>query len=270
MIYLADIELARRLERAEARASADFVQARALVSPELGAEWIEVAGAYAMYDGVGSPMTQTFGLGLFDPVTAADMEKLERFFQDRGAVVFHEICPLSDAALLRLLNQRGYHPCELSNVLYRPIEGFRADAPCNELIHARRIETGEEDLWARTAASGWSDVAAGLVDIILGLGPINARRADTYCFLVEYGSQPIAAGALAVSDGVALLAGASTVPAYRNQGAQRALLETRLQYAAQQGCDLAMLCALPGSPSQRNGERQGFRIAYTRTKWQLG
>jgi hypothetical protein len=27
--------------------------------------------------------------------------------------------------------------------------------------------------------------------------------------------------------------------------------------------------ALPGSGSQRNAERNGFRIAYTRTKWQL-
>ena len=27
--------------------------------------------------------------------------------------------------------------------------------------------------------------------------------------------------------------------------------------------------AEPGSASQRNAERQGFRIAYTRVKWQL-
>ena len=42
-----------------------------------------------------------------------------------------------------------------------------------------------------------------------------------------------------------------------------------LAYAADQGCDLAMMCALPGSGSQRNAERHGFRIAYTRIKWQL-
>ena len=32
---------------------------------------------------------------------------------------------------------------------------------------------------------------------------------------------------------------------------------------------VAMMVAAPGSSSQRNAERQGFRIAYTRTKWQL-
>jgi hypothetical protein len=30
-----------------------------------------------------------------------------------------------------------------------------------------------------------------------------------------------------------------------------------------------MMGALPGSASQRNAERNGFRIAYTRIKWRL-
>jgi hypothetical protein len=47
------------------------------------------------------------------------------------------------------------------------------------------------------------------------------------------------------------------------------LLEARLHFAADAGCNIAMLCAEPGSASQRNAERQGFRIAYSRTKWKL-
>lgn len=81
--------------------------------------------------------------------------------------------------------------------------------------------------------------------------------------------EPIASGAVFVHDGVALLAGASTVPEGRRRGAQLALLDTRRRYAASNGCDLAMMCAAPGSASQRNAERNGFRVAYTRTKWQL-
>ena len=86
-ILFSDLSLSRRLERAEGRGNADFVEARAKLFPESGAEWIEVAGAYAMFDGVGSPITQTFGLGVFDPVTQADMERLEEFFQKRGAKI---------------------------------------------------------------------------------------------------------------------------------------------------------------------------------------
>ena len=70
-------------------------------------------------------------------------------------------------------------------------------------------------------------------------------------------------------DGVALLGGAATVPELRRRGLQAALLEERLRYAFEHGCDLAMMVAEAGSNSQRNAERKGFRIAYTRTKWQL-
>jgi len=52
--------------------------------------------------------------------------------------------------------------------------------------------------------------------------------------------------------------------------AQLALLERRLQDGFANSCDLAMMGALPGSISQRNAERHGFRIAYTRTKWSNG
>src|SRR5207245_6182743 len=102
---LSDCSLGRRLERAEALANARFVEARARLSPGSGAQWIEVAGAYAMYDGPRSPSTQTFGLGLFQLPTDADMDKLEAFFTCRGAPVFHEVSPLADKSLITVLNQ---------------------------------------------------------------------------------------------------------------------------------------------------------------------
>jgi hypothetical protein len=267
---LSDRALARRLERAEARSNAEFVQARARAFPESGAEWIEVAGALAMFDGVGSPVTQTFGLGLFDPVGPSEMETLERFFHQRGAEVHHEISPLADPSLLALLNERHYQPFEFTSVLYRPIHPGLQLAPArNEAIRVRVVAPGEEALWASVGARGWSDVVPELSDFLLQLGPISAHRASMACFLAELEGNPIAAGALNTFEGVALLAGACTVPEWRNQGAQRALLQARLRYGAEQGCDLAMMGAQPGSTSQRNAERQGFRIAYTRIKWRL-
>ena len=112
----ADIDLARRLERTEARSNADFVEARARAFPDRGATWIEVAGAYAMFDGVGSPLTQTFGLGVFEPITGTHMDALEEFFRSRGADVFHEVCPIADNCVFTFFNKRGYQPVEFSNV----------------------------------------------------------------------------------------------------------------------------------------------------------
>ncbi len=76
----ADIELARRLERTEAQGSVNFIEARALAFPEVGAQWIEVAGAFAMLDAPGSPLSQTIGLGVFQPISPEELDRLEELF----------------------------------------------------------------------------------------------------------------------------------------------------------------------------------------------
>ena len=262
----ADLDLARRLERTEAQGNIDFVEARAKAFPDVGATWVEVGGTYAMFDGVGSPITQTFGLGVFWPVTEEDMDKIEEFFNSKGAEVFHEVCPLADKSAFTLLSERRYKPVEFSNVLYRPISpDLRLHASRNEDVKVRVIEYKDGELWARTAFEGWSEFAE-VADFLRDMGLVTTRsKAKT--FLAELQGNPIATGALTIHGDVALLAGASTIPAARRQGAQLALLEERLRYAATQGCTVAMMVALPGSGSQRNAERHGFRIAYTRTKW---
>jgi GNAT superfamily N-acetyltransferase len=139
----------------------------------------------------------------------------------------------------------------------------------NPQIETRIIKAGEEKLWAQTSANGWATEMEGLAEFMFQFGQISAKCAGGFPFLVELESQPISTGMLFIYDDVALLAGASTVPAGRKQGAQLALLDARLRYAAEHGCTIAIMGASPGSQSQRNAEKNGFRIAYTRTKWQL-
>jgi len=265
-----DVALSQRLERAEAKASAAYVESRAHTAPSLGAEWRDFDGTYAMFDGVGSPLSQTFGFGLFSPPTSAQLETIESFFRDRGAEVFHEVSPLADPAVLGLMAERGYHPIELTSVMHLRLTHSRGRSqrePARELV-VRRVEAGGEDVWAETASRGWSETPEAAA-FIRDFGTVSARAEGTVCFVAEWEGYPIAAAAFAMHDGVALLAGASTDPPFRGRGAQAALLDTRLAYAASVGCELAMMGALPGSGSQRNAERQGFRIAYTRIKWQL-
>jgi hypothetical protein len=262
-----DVHLARRLERAERDANARFVDVRARVHPGVGAAWVDVNGTYAMFDGVDSPCTQTFGFGLFAPPSESNLQAIERFFSEREAPVFHEVCPLADPAHLALLSDRGYRPFELSTVLYQPLD---ADARryANDGSLVVRVARSDVDraIWAQTLACGWSD-QAGAADAIEPLAHVSAERADAHLFLVESDGRAIAAGSLSLAGGVALLAGASTIPSARRRGAQSALLAARQAHAAQHACDVAMVVAAPGSGSQRNAERNGFRIAYTRTKW---
>jgi hypothetical protein len=104
---------------------------------------------------------------------------------------------------------------------------------------------------------------------MLAFGKIAARNKGGHPFIAELDGRPIAAGGFQIYDDICILAGASTVPEARRLGAQNALLSARLQYGIDRGCSLAIMCALPGSQSQKNAQRNGFNIAYTRTKWQL-
>ncbi|HKP69226.1 MAG TPA: GNAT family N-acetyltransferase [Pyrinomonadaceae bacterium] len=268
MIYV-DRTFSQKLERTEGRSNADFVATRAQLEPESGATWIEVGGAYAMFDGVGSPLTQTFGLGIFEDATAEYLDELEAFFKDRGSEVFHEVSPLVDQSMMALLSDRGYRPIELTCVMYQELDESRVTAKLNTQINTRVADDAEADLWAATVAAGWASDQPDLVEFLKGIGKISARTSGGRPFLAELEGRPIAGGGFQMYDDVCILAGASTIPDARRQGAQSALLQARLQYAVDNGCTLAMMCALPGSQSQKNAQKNGFEIAYTRTKWQL-
>ena len=178
-----------------------------------------------MFDGVASPLTQTFGLGLSGAVDAADLTRLERFFQDRGAPVFHEVSPMADATLIALFHARGYQPFEFTNILYRPIDrDVRIAAAKNADLHVRTVATDDHAAWAETAAGGWSETPE-LAAFIAAFAPVILGSRGVVCSLAELHGRPIATAAMSLSGGVALLAGASTVPEGRRNGAQLALLD---------------------------------------------
>jgi len=262
-----DKEFSKKLERTEALANSDFVEARSRLDPESGAEWLDIAGTYAMFDGIESPLTQTFGLGLFSESFEEDLKQAEDFFSQRGAPVCHEVSPMADQSILSVLSSRGYRPIELTSVMYRELANY-SEVP-DPRFTTRIIGEAEADVWARTAASGWATEFEGIEEFMLGVGRISVNARRTRPFLAELDGVPVAAGGFGIYDDVCILAGASTVPAARRQGAQNALLAARLGFAREQGCSLAMMCALPGSQSQKNAQKNGFEIAYTRIKWQL-
>ena len=261
----ADFALARRLETTEGHGNAAFIDAQARREPYSGAMRTTVAGTLAMFAGVGSPITQTFCLGIHERPTDRDFDTIERFFTSRGSPVFHEVSPHAGIDVLGKLAERAYKPIELSNVMYQPI-GADTGLAVNPQLRVRTVEKHEADWYGTIASQGWSEMPE-VLPFIQGFARASVEVAT--CFIAELDGYAIATAALFMHEGVALLAGASTVPGGRRNGAQLALLDARLRLAVSRGCDLAMMVAAPGSASQRNAERNGFRVAYTRTKWQL-
>jgi GNAT superfamily N-acetyltransferase len=227
---------------------------------------MECGGAYALYDGPSSPVTQTFGLGMFEQATPGILDKLESFFRERASPVFHEVSPLAGTSTAELLHARGYRPMEFTSILYRPVHLY-AEESFGDGITVRTVQGHDAGVWAEVNARGWAADQPELFDFLRDFGALNAERGDFICFLAEHDGVPAAAGSLSISDGVAMLAGAATIPAKRKLGLQHALLAARVKYAHGAGCDLAIMGAMPGGSSQRNAERNNFRIAYTRIKW---
>jgi GNAT superfamily N-acetyltransferase len=262
-----NLALSQRLERAEGHACKQFAEARGQLFPESGSAWIECAGAYAIFDGIGAPTTQTFGLGLFEQLTPASLDVIERFFLERGAPVHHEVSPFAGVAALALLCSRRYQPIEISNVMFRRVAALpqAGSGP----VRVRLAGPDEAHLWADISSRGWTHEHPELLDFLKQFSVISTARPDSPCFLAEFDGQPGAAAVLSIHEGVALFAGAATIPELRRRGLQSALLEYRMNYAVEHGYDLAMMVAEAGGNSQRNAERQGFQVAYTRIKWQL-
>ncbi|MDQ3645477.1 MAG: GNAT family N-acetyltransferase [Actinomycetota bacterium] len=99
---------------------------------------------------------------------------------------------------------------------------------------------------------------------------IRARSEDPrWRFYLAFVDDAPAAGAIAFFNaGVASLAGAATLPTQRGRGCQTALLHRRIADAHASGCALVVSRCTAGSISQRNMERAGLQVAYTKLIWE--
>jgi GNAT superfamily N-acetyltransferase len=251
MIF-ADAQLARRLETAEAANARGCSGRRSTV--------LDVAGGCAIFVGAESPLTQAVGLGLCGPVTESDLNELETFFRCRGARPSIDLCPLADPDLAIMLGERGYKPAEFNNVLVRHLAG----AGIVLTPRVRRAVAGEDDLWSHTVGRGFFEQPELTVEE-MDVGRLIFSMPEALCYLAATESgQPAGGGAMTVRNGLATLFADSTIPRYRRTGLHRETIAARLNEAIARGCDLATASTLPGSGSQRNYERMGFHVVYTK------
>jgi len=200
------------------------------------------------------------GLGLNGSVSEAEIAALEAFFRGRGAAPAIDYCPLADPALLQALADRGYRPREFNNVLVKRFAG-------DEIVltaRVRRALSGEGELWSHTVGQGFFEQSE-LTDSEMDVGRAIFAMPGALCYLTATeAGQPAGGGALSIRGGLAALFADSTILAFRRRGLHRELILARLNEALAQGCDMATASTLPGSASQRNYERLGFQVVYTK------
>jgi GNAT superfamily N-acetyltransferase len=261
-----DLKLARRIENAEATGCRECAEAFHASHPEFPVAVEHIAGGAAVFAGVDSPVTQAIGVGINGPVDDDALNRLGDFFLSRHAPAAVEVCPFVDMSLYEKFATRGYRLLEVSNVLVRDIiEPPPTPEPQNPGVTVRLAEANEAKLWTQTVAQGFAEhfpVTPEMLEVMEGF----FRGVSAKPFLAYVEGQVAGGGALTIHEGVCGLFGASTLPQFRGRGVQTALLRSRIALAAKHGCDLAVSITQPGSISQRNIERAGFQVAYTRTK----
>jgi GNAT superfamily N-acetyltransferase len=242
-----------------------FVASARSLYPESGASALVVAGGSAIFVGPGSPVNQASGLGFSGKVAEEDIAEVEGFFASRGAQGRINVCPLADESLLRVAARRGWVADCFENVLALDLE--ETELPREAMpagVEVRAAHSAEErELWARIVSEGFyapEDPSPAQAR----LGRIVASRTDAVLLTAFADGAPAGTGEVMVEQGVAWLSADTTLPQFRRRGIQKAMQLERLRRAQAMGCAVAVAEALPGSASQRNMERLGFRVLYTR------
>ena len=253
-MLFSDLALARRLESAEA------ANARGCTAIHPEAAWVEVSGGCAVFVGATSPLSHAVGLGLHGRVTEAELDQVEAFFRSRGAAVSLELCPIADPGLLPMLADRGYRVSEFNNVLVKPLAGTGIVLT----PRVRRALPDEADIWSYTVGRGFFEQGE-LTTAEMDVGRAICAMPGALCYLGATEGGELAGGAAAaIYSGLLTCFADSTISHQRRAGLHRELIAARLNEALAQGCDLATASTLPGSGSQRNYERLGFVVVYTR------
>ena len=258
-----DSDLATRLEGAQVARAIQYTRVQGRLHPELGCTAQPLAGGYLLYTGPRFPLNRGIGLGMGSPVNPADLAALESFYRDRNALPRLDLCPHAHPSLLEGLKEAAYTLERFSSVLFCPLPADTRSVETSPAIQVTRARPEQADLWLRTTAQGFEGVEEPSAARLDGLAP-NFYAEGASCFFAWIGDQPAGGGGMYLHEGIAEFGGASTRLEYRHRGVHTALLVRRLQAAAEAGCDLALIVTEPGTASQCNAERLGFRLAYTK------
>lgn len=281
-MLFADPALSREIEAAERTMMTGFIEAVRGRSGYERAVALPIGGGAATYAMPEAPFNKVIGLGLDGPVDEAELEAVERAFDERSAPVQIELATVAHNSVARLLTERGYRLLGFENVLALDLQAWAGR-------HAGRLPTsvrtgedpvtvaapedGDADLWLDTVVDGFAhpdDQPTGeshesfpretLARIMRDMAGIEGMQRQ----LARRGGVVAGGASLRIHGRVAQLCGAATLPQHRRRGVQSALLQARLTLATASACEVAIVTTAPASKSQQNAHAQGFELLYAR------
>ncbi len=250
-----DESLARRLEGVGNRFMLEWLQGTGAELERFGAAVAAVDPSRPELDFV----NRVYGLW---PEDAEQVAAIAGFYRERGVRAWFELAPagrferlaasLADAGAAQIgFNSMLAGPAATSVAGEVHVEG--ADDPelfAEVILRGHGVPAGVR-VRDRASVARWTELEGWRL------------------FMARIDGEPAGAALLVLDDDIGYLANASTLPEFRTRGVQTALIAARIAAAADAGCELVSSQTEFGSPSQRNLERAGLVIAFTKAVWRL-
>ncbi len=237
------------------------IEATQRLYPELDAAGIEVAGGIARFNGFDA-LSEAFGLGTLAPVGADEISRLTEFYASHNSTPRVFVTPMAHPSLARSLALAGFAPAEYENVLVSD------DLETHARYDDRIAVATDLDAWALASMRGFmGDEPAETGDprfgVVLasadGIVPLEGRE----------GSAIVLTAVMSLRGECAFFFAGATVAGSRRRGWHLATIRDRIARARDGRAQIMRATAAPGSASERNFLRSGFRVLYTRSLWEL-
>lgn len=254
-----DQALAQRIEAQQAQGEAATVAVLQQRFAVPSACTLPLLGGYAIMTGPDYPVNRGIGVGCQETVSVADFQEFEELYNSAGLSPELELHPFVNTSFVKLVAQRGFSIYRFYNIYLLSLSSYVPERSRPLALDIHQVKEEESLLWSQTVA-GTSQIDNPIVT----LARATFYRPEVLCFLATFQGEVAGGAALSIQNGIGTLFFMGTVPAFRQRGVQAALLAERLAVAAERGCDLALCGTNPGNQSQRNVQRQGFSLAYTK------
>ncbi|SFB30165.1 Predicted acetyltransferase, GNAT superfamily [Cohnella sp. OV330] len=215
-------------------------------------------------------------------LTEADADAIDSivaFYRERGrAVQFEAVPALASPIVLKKLTEAGFYPSGIHTSMYMEPErrearhegpGSIQESGTGSGSGSISIEALREDqleLYASIHCKGTGLPDAGIPSVAANNRVLYGRPG--WQFYLAYADGVAAgAGVLFIQNDKASFTFAAVLPAYRNRGLHRLLLDKRIDAAHRSGCKIAVSQCAYLSQSQRNMDRAGMKLGYVRTTW---
>ena len=212
---------------------------------------LKVAGGYAFCCGPDYPVNQIVGMGLYDEVTAADLDELEDFFRSRGVPCAVVLSPLAHESLRAMLGERGYSIAEFNSVLIRRIQPEEPFSPPPG-VTIERVTDDTVGPWMAAIAKGFEQDIVVAESVFGGFATLPGALP----FLARIEDKVVGGcgGRVIPEARIAAFFGTATLPEYRGRGVQTALIATA---AARGGAGGLRVCCGEHESGQRIAAQHG-------------